>query len=383
MSRNPIDRRSFLKLGSLGLALGAGAATSVHAQEGEGSAAATEGLAYRTLGRTGMKVTVVGVGAMRTSEPAVLQAAFDRGVNFVHTGRGYMNGRNQGIVAKALKGYRDRVFVATKVKSSSKEDLLQKVDESLKALEVDYVDIATRGDAASAEDVMNPEFREALAQVREEGKVRFVGVPTHKNEAEVLNALADDKDKFYDVVLVAYNFKRDKTLKDAIARASQAGIGVIAMKTQAGGYETDELGDISPHQAALKWVLQDPNIHMAIPAMVDLDQVKEDTEVMGMPLTEVDKQILSRYGDAIAPYYCTGCADCDGTCPESVDIAKVNRCLMYAEGYRDLDLARATYASLPATLSAARCGDCLECIAKCANGLDIPSKMARANALFA
>ena len=125
--------------------------------------------------------------------------------------------------------------------------MLGKIDESLKALEVDYVDIVTRGSASSAEDVMNPVLREAMAEARAAGKARFLGVPTHKNEAEVLNALADDKDKFFDVVLVAYNFKKDKAVKEAIARAAKAGIGVIAMKTQAGGYETKELGR---HQSA-------------------------------------------------------------------------------------------------------------------------------------
>ena len=122
---------------------------------------------------------------------------------------------------------------------------------------------------------------------------------------------------------------------------------------------------------------------MAIPAMVDLTQVKEDTEVMGMGFTTVDKQILSRYGDAIDPYYCRGCAQCDGTCPEGVDIATVNRSLMYAEGYRDLDLARAAYAGLPATQSAARCADCSTCVAQCANGLDLAARMREAQRLFA
>jgi len=383
MSRSTIDRRGFLKLGPLGVALAAGAAGPVHAQEADTQKTEDTGAVNRTLGRTGLKVSVVGVGAMRTSEPSVLQAAFDHGVNFVHTGRSYMKGRNQGIVAQALKGYRDRVYVATKVKSSSKDDMLQKVDESLAALEVDYVDLVTRGSASSAEEVLDPGLREAMVQVRDEGKARFLGLPVHKNVTEVVNAVADDKDKFFDVILVAYNFQQDQALRDAIARVAKTGIGVIAMKTQAGGYQTKELGDISPHQAALKWVLQDTNVDMAIPAMVDLDQVKEDTEVMGMVLSEVDRQILSRYGDAIAPYHCTACARCEAACPRGVDVATVNRCLMYAEGYRDLPLARTTYAALAAERSAARCAECRECTAECVGRLDVAARMRQANVLFA
>ena len=98
--------------------------------------------AFRTLGRTGMKITIVSMGAMRTSEPAIFRAAFDKGVNYIDTARGYMDGRNEGMVGEALKGYRDRVYVATKVKPGSKEAMIRSIDESLSSLKVDYVDRA-------------------------------------------------------------------------------------------------------------------------------------------------------------------------------------------------------------------------------------------------
>ncbi len=186
------------------------------------------------------------------------------------------------------------------------------------------------------------------------------------------------------MVLVAYNFKSSAELKAAIARAAKQNVGIIAMKTQAGGYETKELGDISPHQAALKWVLQDQNVTLAIPSMVDLAQVQEDTAVLSMmKLTEADEAILQRYGKAIAPYYCHLCGGCLETCPKGVDIHKVNRSLMYAQGYRDMALARATYRSIPNARSSSACVDCSRCVAKCVNGLNIPSKMEQARMLFA
>ena len=61
---------------------------------------------------------------MRTSEPAIFQAAFDKGVNYIDTARGYVDGRNEGMVGEALKGYRDRVYVA-KVKPGSKEAMIR------------------------------------------------------------------------------------------------------------------------------------------------------------------------------------------------------------------------------------------------------------------
>ena len=178
-----------------------------------------------------------------------------------------------------------------------------------------------------------PETREALIKLKEQGKVRFCGITTHKNQAEVLNALVDDPDRFFDTALVAVNFKSDKDIILAIERAAKANIGIIAMKTLAGGYATEVSGKISPHQAALKWALRNPNITAAIPGMKDLSQLKEDIAVMGMPFELADERILQRYHAAVKPYYCHLCGKCEGTCPMGVEISTINRSLMYAEGY--------------------------------------------------
>jgi len=227
------------------------------------------------------------------------------------------------------------------------------------------------------------ETREALTKLRQQGKVRFFGVTTHKNQAEVLNALVDDHDRFFDTALVAVNFKSEHDVIEAIARAAKAKIGIVAMKTQAGGYATEALGAISPHQAALKWALQNEHITAAIPGMKDLAQLKEDIAVMGMPFKNADARILDRYSTAVESYYCGYCGKCEETCPLGVDISTINRSLMYAEGYRNREFALATYRELPRSASAVACLDCQACLTKCARGLDIPAKMARARKLLA
>ncbi len=382
-----------MKLGSVGVAAAAVVGAGEPAAEKIPPQARRKDIPYRTLGRTGMKVSVIGYGAMRTREAAVVKAAFDRGVNWLDTARGYMRGKNEVICGEALEGYRDKVYVTTKTPARSKSGILRDIDESLRSLKTDHVDLLLLHSVddepeegfLSEEFLMRQETKAALAQIRKEGKTRFVGVSTH-NQVKVIDVLLKDPDKFYDVVLVPYNHeqKDNKALKDAIARAAKANIGVIAMKTQAGGYKTKELGDISPHQAALKWVLQDKNVTLAIPAMVDLQQLVEDTEVMKMmKLTRVDEQILDRYSAAIAPFYCVGCGECKGTCPRGVAIPTVNRCLMYAEGYGDLELARSVYAELPYGRTAATCTDCPECVAECPRGLQIAQKMSSARTMFA
>lgn len=187
----------------------------------------------------------------------------------------------------------------------------------------------------------------------------------------------------FDTCLVKYNYKSDPEVTTAINRAASAGVGIIAMKALIGGYDTSGLGRISAYQAALKWALQNPKVTAAIPGMKDMGQLREDIAVMGMPFSYADRRRLERYAEAIAPFYCNFCGACEGGCPKGVEISTVNRALMYADGgYRDLSLARATYAELPVAASASACLDCRGCSARCVNGLNISAKMDRARTVL-
>jgi predicted aldo/keto reductase-like oxidoreductase len=383
-----MNRREFIKVGLMGTTsalIGGQALAEAMEQYAQAEPFVFPRPVYRTLGRTGLKISVVSFGAMLTPEPEVIRIAFDNGVNYVDTARKYMDGKNEEIVARALKGRRDKVFVATKTlpTSQKKEEIIRDVEKSLMALETDHIDIIQLHNLTGKERIITAETREALVRLKQQGKVRFCGVTTHKNEAEVLNALVDDKERFFDTCLVKYNFTADKEVEAAIARAAKAGIGIIAMKTQAGGYAAEALGRVSPHQAALKWAIQNPNVTMAIPGMKDLTQLREDVAVMGMEFRHADARILQRYSAAVQPYYCHICGRCEATCPSGVEISTINRALMYTEGYGSPDLARSTYRELPPAASATACLDCTACRAKCVNGLDIAAKMAKARALLA
>ncbi len=385
-SNDGCSRRDFLKAGI------AGTASALVVVDGLTGAvhAATQGPftfpapVYRTLGRTGMKITIVSFGAMLTPEPEVIRYALENGVNYVDTARRYLGGRNEGIVGKALKGLRHKVYVATKIQpsSTSKENIYKDVETSLRELGTDYVDVIQLHSLTDRGRIYNPEIREALKALRKQGKARFFGVTTHTNEAEVLNALADDKERLFSTVLVKYNFKSGKDVKDAIARVAGMGIGVIAMKTQAGGYATGALGPISPHQAALKWALQNPQVTAAIPGMRNMAELREDVAVMGMRFSLLDEIILRGYSAAIKPFYCHLCGKCEPTCRRGVAISTVNRSLMYAEAYKSSELALTTYREIPPEISASACTDCEDCTAQCVNGLDVRGKMGKARMLL-
>jgi uncharacterized protein len=387
--KNGMNRRTFIKAGMVGTATALIAppafADTLQKMATTESAPFPQPV-YRTLGRTGLKISVVSFGAMLTPEPEVIRVAIEQGVNYIDTARKYMGGKNEEIVGKAVKGLRDKLFIASKTlpESKTKAEIIRDVETSLKTLGTDHIDVIQLHNLTGRERIFVAETREALAQLKKQGKVRFCGVTTHQNEVEVLNALVDDPERFFDTCLVKFNFKSDKAVLTAIDRAATAGIGIIAMKTQVGGYDTTGLGRITPHQAALKWALQHPRVTAAIPGMKNLTQLREDIAVMGMPFTYADQRRLDHYAEAIAPFYCSFCGSCENGCPRGVEISTVNRSLMYAEGgYRDISLARATYDELPQQASAAACADCTGCTARCVNGLDIAARMAHARTVLA
>lgn len=387
--KREMNRRTFIKAGMAGTAtalIAPPAFAEALQQMAEAEQTPFPKPVYRTLGRTGLKITVVSFGAMLTPEPEVIRLAIENGVNYIDTARKYMSGKNEEIVGRAIKGMRDKVYLATKTLSDSKTkgDIIRDVEASLKALGTDHIDVIQLHNVTDRERIFIAETREALSLLKKQGKVRFCGVTTHKNEADVLNALVDDPDRFFDTCLVKYNFKSDKDVLAAVDRAAAAGVGIIAMKTQAGGYETTAMGKITPHQAALKWALQNPKVTAAIPGMRNMTEYREDIAVMGMPFRYADLRRLDRYAEAIAPFYCNFCGACEPGCLRGVEISTVNRALMYAEGgYRDISLARATYSELPPSSTAAVCADCEGCSARCFNGLDIAAKMERARGLLA
>ena len=156
-------------------------------------------------------------------------------------------------------------------------------------------------------------------------------------------------------------------------------IGLTARKTQAGEY-TDAL---PPHQAALKWVLQNTNVATCIPSMVNYDQLNENVRVMGVALGRQDRMLLNRYAQATGSRFCRICGGCANRCPSGVDIADVQRALMYREGYGDSILALETYHGIPASARPDACAGCGACTVSCRFGIDIRARMQNALIVWA
>lgn len=392
--RIEMNRRDFLSQGFCGI-IGTGIAASHFGdpeflrrlisrdQPGQDAErlAAQPPIKYRTLGRTGLKVCEVGMGAMITSDPAVIAHALDLGINYIDTADCYQGGNNEKMIGRLLRSRRDKVIIATKVHLNPMKKMMESAEKSLKSLETDHIDVMQIHGLGNEKLVNYEEAKKALSKLKEQGKIRFAGVSTHSRMPEVIRAVA--RSNFYDMVLTTYNFHASEDLKTAIAEARKAGVGIVAMKIMAGGYKAEKLKNLNPFQAALKWVLSDKNVDTTIPSATSIEQATQNFNVMGSSLNFSDRKTLKAYGDEISRYYCRMCGVCGQVCARGVRFADVLRFLMYAEGYRQSEMAREHYFSLADSERAEVCLSCSRCTIRCAHRLNIRDRMLHAHRVFA
>jgi hypothetical protein len=341
-------------------------------------------LVYRTLGKTGLKLPVINMGVMLTDNPSLIRTALDSGILLLDTAHGYMQGRNEETIGGVMKGRpRDSYYIATKInlpqnrttglytEGATTEEFLKRLDISLKRLGLDYVDILYQHGVSRRESVLYEPILKAFEQAKKGGKIRFSGVSTHGNEPEVIHAATDSK--AHDVVLTAYNFKQKHyaEVRNAIARASQAGIGIVGMKAVRGGYQQPPI--VKNITGSFKWILQDPNVHTVIAGFTTFEHIEMDLSIMDdLTLTEPEKMELQKEA-SIRGLYCQGCRQCLGQCPEKLPIPDLMRAYMYTYDYRSLAHAQDLIVSLH--LPDRVCEDCSYCPVKCSIGFNIPKKV--------
>jgi predicted aldo/keto reductase-like oxidoreductase len=214
-----------------------------------------------------------------------------------------------------------------------------------------------------------------MQKLKKEGRIKHIGVSTHRNEPEVIRAAADSG--VYEVVLTAYNFrqKHRAEVESAISYAAQKGLGIVAMKTQAGVYWDKEKQYPINMKAALKWALKNPNVHTAIPGFTTFDQLELDVSVMeNLTMTPQEEKDLKKGEELkLAGLYCQQCDACVTQCKKGLDIPTFMRAHMYAFGYRNLQEAQHTYRSVGTSADA--CRNCSTCTVRCTSGFDIRERM--------
>jgi predicted aldo/keto reductase-like oxidoreductase len=253
---------------------------------------------------------------------------------------------------------------------------MEKFNTSMERLGLDYVDILYLHDVVKGESALFRPYLEAMKKIKKEGRAKFLGISTHTNEPEVIHAAVESK--VYEVVLTAYNFRQPHLaeLDKAIERAAKAGLGVVAMKTQAGAFWDRERTEPINMKAALKWVLRNPNIHTTIPGFANFDEMETDLSVMeDLALTPEELKDLKLDGkNESAGLFCPQCGDCLGQCDRDLDIPTLMRSYMYAYGYRDLAKAKDAVRNLD--LSRIPCDSCDACrVVDCPMGFDVRDRV--------
>jgi aryl-alcohol dehydrogenase-like predicted oxidoreductase len=406
-----LSRRDFLTAGLVLPAAGLRSTNDLSlppdgSQAGPGSVK----LSYRTLGKTGLKVTSLAFGCMTTADPSVIERAADSGINHFDTARGYQNGNNERMVGAALKKVRQRVIISSKSPARTKAEVLADLDTSLRELGSDYLDIWYLHNP-NAPEAVTADLLEAQRIAKQSGKVRFSGVSTHFNMDRMLGYLA--KAGEIDVVLTTYNFamrsvdaamntnpdapKTDMT--EAIRSARKAGLGIVAMKVMAGGVSRVRRGDrlygADPQAlsqrlsrpgvpvAAIKWALKNESVDTAIVCMTSHDELDENLRAMAEPYSEEDDGLLTARLATISPSYCRMCGACGGVCDKGVPVPDVLRFLTYAEGYGQFALARERFLEIPPPARDVRCRDCTSCSFTCAYGVAVRDRLTHAQEMLA
>jgi aryl-alcohol dehydrogenase-like predicted oxidoreductase len=343
-----------------------------------------DGLSYRKLGKTGLKVTGVGCAAGAEPNPDILARALDLGINYYDTARIYGGGKSEQVLGKAIQGRRDKIVLASKTYSNTKAKILEDIETSLKTLGTDHLDVYHQHSRHNPKEITD-EMIETMELVKKQGKTRFIGVSTHDPNAMVDFILKAGK---FDVVQTTYSYAIGAPFRDAaIARLHKAGIGVVAMKVVIA--TATPKGDKGNHLsnegglAAIKWVLRNPGISTTVPWSETMEELEINFRAMAEEFTSQDEKILFVRNEQIRELYCRMCFQCKDKCPKGIPVADELRFLAYNDFAGRFNQARESFWELPKEIRDVRCSDCSSCAIDCPNGVKVRDRLIRAQNLLA
>lgn len=307
-----LDRREFLQRTAL-----AGAALAIGAQASEGGGAE---LPTRVLGRTGAKVTILGLGTAPIGEARgdmgeavrIFSEVIDRGVNYVDTARIY--GIAEEALGQVLATRRDKVFLVTKCWTDTGSRAQQMFEESLRLLKTDHVDLVhihNVGNKSLDKVLAKDGILEYLLKQKEAGKTRFIGLSGHERPPQFVKMLETDQ---IDVVMPVMNYA-DRNIYDfeskVLPECRKRNVGVVAMKVYAGikggfpNHRNAAVGCNTPPEMlgkALAYALDLEGVSVANVGPFTREQAIQNVELARKykPLTDAERQELLAYGKQLA-----------------------------------------------------------------------------------
>ena len=301
---------------------------------------------YVTLGRTGLKVSVVSFGGIpiQRADAANTKAVVDRmeahGINYIDTARGYTV--SEEYLGAALEGRRDKFILATK-------SMYQLHNLGAKDMEK----VFAPGGAY-----------EALAEAKAAGKIGHIGVTAHNGDA--LKTLVEQYADKLETVMFPYNIVEDQG-KDVLALAREKGMGTIAMKPMAGG-------NLEDWSLALRYIAASGVIDVSIPGMGSPEEVDRNAAVdLESPFTEAEQAQCAAIRKELGTQFCRRCGYC-APCSTGIDIPSTFLMANYARKYGLADWAKARYKAM--AYHASSCVQCGACEKRCPYNLPIRDMLA-------
>jgi aryl-alcohol dehydrogenase-like predicted oxidoreductase len=273
---------------------------------------------YRALGRTGERVSAIGVGGSHLSGDKVsvkqavdiVRAAIDAGINFLDNSWDYGEGESEKRVARALKdGYREKAFVMTKIDGRNRREAEKQLHESLRRLGVESIDLVQHHEVIRFDDVTRildeDGAHRALEDARDAGKLRFIGFTGHKDPTIHLHMmqLAEQSGVYFDTVQMPLNvmdahYRSFEKL--AMPYALQKGIAVLGMKSMGNGVILKS-GAVTPEEC-LRYALHLPTsvVITGIDSMELLDQAIRVGSMKDAMTRDEASELLSRTAEFAA-----------------------------------------------------------------------------------
>jgi len=309
-------------------------------------------LEYRILGKTGLEISRVGFGGIPIQKidaegTKVLIAELVRsGVNFIDTARGYTV--SEEYLGYALEGVRDRFVLATKSMSRTKEAMAKDIETSLKNLRTDYIDLyQIHNPNAKDLDTVTAEggALEALIEAQAAGKIGHIGITLHSKD---LFAKAVDL-PWVETIMFPYNIVETQG-EELIAKCKEKNVGFICMKPLAGGAIDDAT-------LALRFILSNPAVSVAIPGMADPAEIAQNVAAAAdtSPLSAEEQKKIAAIREELGTNFCRRCNYC-APCTVGINIPAVFLFEGYYSRYDLKEWSLARYATLSKTAS-----DCIEC----------------------
>jgi len=371
-----INRRNFLKtVGAAGLgSVFATTQATVGADEpGKAQEPKLPQVPRRKLGKTGVEVPCLSMGGTVNllENQIMLRKALEWGVTYWDTSDSYEGGNSELGIGKYLAKnpqMRNKLFIVTKAYGTKTiEDVELHLHSSLRKMNTTYVDLYFIMERSRTEhglsdpSQLTDELKRWVKFTKKRKMMRFFGFSTHKNMAECLTAAA--RLDWIDAIMTTYNFRvmQDDKMSAAVEACHNAGIGLIAMKTQARGqkFETEEDKKLAKHflqrgfteaQAKIKAVLEDKRISSVCSRMGNVATLTSNVAAVldKTKFTRADMEVFKEYAAATCSGYCAGCANiCDFALPDTPYVSDIMRYLMYYNSYGDQDGARQLFAQIP------------------------------------